>query len=76
MAGLVAVIVLDVAWLAFCYYQLIRYPAKVLPKPTWAILILVSSLLGGLAYLAAERWGDQHSNPPRRREGRRPGDRA
>ena len=63
MAGLVLVIVLDGAWLAFCYYQLARYPARTLPKPVWAILILVGSLLGGLLYLAVERLRDQDSNP-------------
>ena len=68
MSGLVAVIVLDAAWLAFCYYQLIRYPAKVLPKPVWAILILVGSLLGGIAYLAVERLRDDDSNPPTRKK--------
>jgi hypothetical protein len=45
-----------------------HHRAKVLPKPAWAILILVGSLLGRIAYLAVERLRDDDSNPPTRKK--------
>ena len=59
MPGLLAVIVLGLAFMAFCYYQLAMHPTKVLPKPVWAIVILVGNLLGGIIYLAVERLGEE-----------------
>ena len=35
MLGLLTVIVLGLAFMAFCYYLLAMHPAKVPPKPVW-----------------------------------------
>jgi hypothetical protein len=59
MLGLLPVIVLGLAFMAFCYYQLAMHPTKVLPKPVWAIVILVGNLLGGIIYLAVERLSEK-----------------
>jgi len=65
MLVLLPVVVLVLAFMAFCYYQLATHPAKVLPKPVWAIVILVGHLPGGIIYLAVERLGkaERRSGP-------------
>ncbi len=69
MLGLLPVIVLGLVFMAFCYYQLARYPAKALPKWAWAIVILIACPLGGIIYLAVERLREEDRRPPASRAG-------
>jgi ABC-2 type transport system ATP-binding protein len=43
------------AFLAFCYIELARHPAKALPKVVWAVIILMSVPLGGILFLIVGR---------------------
>ncbi|MFG2043673.1 ATP-binding cassette domain-containing protein [Dactylosporangium sp. NPDC048998] len=43
------------AFIMFCYAQLIRRPARYLPKPVWALIILAQIPLGGVVYLIIGR---------------------
>jgi ABC-2 type transport system ATP-binding protein len=53
------------AFIAFCYVELVRRPAKLLPKPLWALVILAQIPLGGICYLILGR-GERHAGtePP------------
>lgn len=53
--ALVPIVVLAIAWVAFCLYDLSRSQVRHLPKWTWAVLIVVSVPVGGAAYLAVGR---------------------
>jgi ABC-2 type transport system ATP-binding protein len=55
VAVLVPILVLGLALIGFCYGQLARRPAKLLPKPVWAVLIVVSIPFGAILYLVAGR---------------------
>lgn len=43
------------AFVIFCYAQLIRRPARYLPKAVWALIILAQIPLGGVLYLIIGR---------------------
>lgn len=44
--------VLFAAWDGFCLWDLARAKeARVLPKPAWAIIVLISFPLGGIFYI-------------------------
>jgi ABC-2 type transport system ATP-binding protein len=43
------------AFLAFCFVELVRRPARYLPKPVWALIVLVQIPLGGIVYLIIGR---------------------
>jgi hypothetical protein len=54
--ALVPVIVLGVAFIAYCLVDLVRAETvRHLPKWAWAVLIVVSIPLGGVAYLLVGR---------------------
>jgi hypothetical protein len=45
-----------IAWDGFCLYDLARSAGpRVLPKPVWAVIILLSFPLGGVLYLGLGR---------------------
>jgi ABC-2 type transport system ATP-binding protein len=48
------------AFVAVCYVELIRRPAKLLPKAVWALVILAQIPLGGICYLILGR-GERHA---------------
>jgi predicted ABC-type exoprotein transport system permease subunit len=54
--ALVPVIVLGVAFIAYCLVDLVRAETvRHLPKWAWAVVIVVSIPLGGVAYLLVGR---------------------
>jgi len=54
LAALVPVIVAVVAWAGYCLFDLARSQVRGLPKWAWALVIVASVPLGGVAYLV---WG-------------------
>ena len=53
--ALVPIVVLAVAWIGFCLFDLSRSQVRHLPKWTWALVIVLSVPFGGVAYLAVGR---------------------
>jgi hypothetical protein len=54
-AALAPFIVLSVAFVAYCLYDLSRGPVRYLPKWVWALICLVSIPVGGVVYLLIGR---------------------
>jgi hypothetical protein len=48
-------VLLGLAWVGYCLYDLSRSPVRYLPKWAWALIIVVSVPLGGVAYLVLGR---------------------
>lgn len=56
VAALLPVVALAVGFVVYCLADVVRQPrTRGLPKPVWAILILISVPLGGIAYLVLGR---------------------
>jgi hypothetical protein len=55
VAALVPVIVLCVAFVAYCLFDLSRSNVRYLPKWVWALICLVSIPVGGIVYLVLGR---------------------
>lgn len=55
MRALVPIVVLALAWLGCCLYDLSRSSTRHLPKRVWAAPIVVSVAFGQVASLAAGR---------------------
>jgi hypothetical protein len=53
--ALLPLVVLGLAFIAYCLYDLSRSPAQHLPKWAWALLICLSVPLGGIVYLLVGR---------------------
>ena len=68
VAVLVPVLALALALIGFCYVELARRPAKLLPKPVWAVVIVVSIPFGAILYLVAGRGERTPAPPPSRIE--------
>ena len=49
--ALLPLILLAVAFVGYCLYDLSRAPVQHLPKWAWALLCVLSVPLGGIAYL-------------------------
>ncbi|MEZ4503268.1 MAG: PLDc N-terminal domain-containing protein [Dehalococcoidia bacterium] len=59
LAALIPIVIVAIAFDAYCLYELARSGARYLPKWAWALVILlVSAPVGGIAYLVA---GRQHA---------------
>lgn len=54
-AALAPFIVLSVAFVGYCLYDLSRGPVRYLPKWAWALICLVSIPIGGVVYLLVGR---------------------
>jgi hypothetical protein len=66
-AALAPLIVIGLAFIGYCLYDLYRLPAaRYLPKPAWAVITLVSIPLGGILYLLLGRTSGNRSD---RRDG-------
>ena len=52
------------AFVAFCYAELVRRPAKLLPKVVWALVIVAQIPLGGIGYLILGRGERPATNEP------------
>ena len=56
IAALMPVVVLAVGFVVYCLADVVRQPrTRGLPKPVWAVLVLISIPLGGIAYLLLGR---------------------
>lgn len=55
VAALVPILVLVVAFVGYCLFDLSRTEVRHLPKWAWVIIVLVSIPLGGIVYLAIGR---------------------
>ncbi len=55
VAAWAPVAILLLAFVAGCLTQLVRRPARYLPKPVWALIILAQIPLGGIVYLVVGR---------------------
>lgn len=54
-AAVVPVLVVAVAFVAFCLVDLFRHDVRYLPKWAWAVICIISIPLGGLIYLLVGR---------------------
>ncbi len=55
LLALIPAIVLGVAWVGFCWYDISRHNVRYLPKWAWALISLLSVPIGGIVYLLAGR---------------------
>jgi hypothetical protein len=55
VAAIVPILVLVVAFVGYCLFDLSRTEVRYLPKWAWVIIVLVSIPLGGIVYLAIGR---------------------
>jgi hypothetical protein len=54
-AAIVPLVVLAVAFVGYCLYDLSRSQVRYLPKWAWALVCLVSIPVGGILYLTIGR---------------------
>jgi len=54
-AALAPVIVLALAFVGYCWFDISRSDVRYLPKWAWALICLLSVPLGGIAYLLVGR---------------------
>lgn len=54
-AAVAPLILLGVAFVGFCLYDLARHDVRYLPKWAWLIICLISIPLGGIVYLLVGR---------------------
>lgn len=64
-AALLPIAALLLLFLVFCFVELIRRPARYLPKLVWIVIILVQVPLGGICFLIFGR-GEQVTGTPDR----------
>ena len=55
VAALAPLVLLALAFVGYCWFDLSRHEVRYLPKWAWAIICLVSVPLGGIVYLLAGR---------------------
>jgi hypothetical protein len=55
IAALVPLIILAVAFVGYCWFDLSRSEVRYLPKWAWAVICLISIPLGGIVYLTVGR---------------------
>jgi len=55
IAAVLPLVLVVVAFIAFCLYDLTRSDVRWLPKWVWALIILLSIPFGGIVYLAIGR---------------------
>jgi hypothetical protein len=54
-AALLPLILLGVAFVGYCLYDLIRHEVRYLPKWAWALICVLSIPIGGIVYLLVGR---------------------
>jgi hypothetical protein len=54
-AALAPILILSVAFVVYCWVDIVRSEVKGLPKWAWAVIVLVSIPLGGIVYLLVGR---------------------
>jgi hypothetical protein len=55
LPALAPLVLLAVAFVAYCLYDLSRTPVRYLPKWAWALICVFSVPLGGILYLSIGR---------------------
>jgi hypothetical protein len=55
LAAILPLIILAVAFVAYCWADIYRNDVKYLPKWAWAIIALISIPIGGIVYLVVGR---------------------
>jgi hypothetical protein len=55
LPALAPLVLLAVAFVAYCLYDLYRTPVRYLPKWAWGLICVVSVPLGGILYLSIGR---------------------
>ena len=55
LAAVLPLVVLGVAFVAYCLVDLARHDVRYLPKWAWALICLVSIPVGGIVYLIIGR---------------------
>lgn len=55
VAALVPLILLGLAFVAYCLYDLSRTEVRYLPKWAWALICVISIPVGGIVYLLVGR---------------------
>lgn len=55
LAAVVPLVVLSLAFVAYCLFDLYRSEVRYLPKWAWALVCLASVPLGGIVYLVVGR---------------------
>ena len=56
--ALIPLALLSLAWVGYCWYDIARSNVKHLPKWAWALIVVLSVPVGGIAYLLIGR--EQH----------------
>ena len=55
LLALIPLAVLSVAWVGYCWYDISRNNVQHLPKWAWALIVVLSVPVGGIAYLLIGR---------------------
>jgi hypothetical protein len=55
VAALAPIVVLVLAWVAWCWWDIVRGPVRYLPKWAWALICVASVPVGGIVYLLVGR---------------------
>jgi hypothetical protein len=55
VAALAPLVVLALAWVAWCWWVIAHRPVRYLPKWVWALICAASVPLGGVVYLLVGR---------------------
>jgi len=53
--ALIPLALLSLAWVGYCWYDIARSDVKHLPKWAWALIVVLSVPVGGIAYLLIGR---------------------
>lgn len=53
--ALIPLAILSIAWVGYCWYDISRNEVRHLPKWAWALIVVLSVPVGGIAYLLIGR---------------------
>ena len=55
LLALIPLALFSLAWIGYCWYDIARSDVKHLPKWAWALIVVLSVPIGGIAYLLIGR---------------------
>ncbi|MFW2339111.1 MAG: PLD nuclease N-terminal domain-containing protein [Acidimicrobiia bacterium] len=55
LLALIPLALFSLAWVGYCWYDIARSDVKHLPKWAWALIVVLSVPVGGIAYLLIGR---------------------
>ena len=55
LLALIPLALFSLAWVGYCWYDIARSDVKHLPKWAWALIVVLSVPIGGIAYLLIGR---------------------